>query len=218
MSNREKREVIDISLHLDASLPVWPGSTSWQATTRRSSDGSGALRVSDLCLSAHMGTHIDAPSHFIEDGTGMEGVGLESMIGPAYVADLQSTDSITAAELERLRLPTVVTRLLCKTRNSALWQRGETEFTTDYVALTADAARWVADRGIELLGVNYLSVQRHADGPETHLILLGESVVVLEGLNLAEVGPGWYTLLCLPLKVVGVEGAPARAVLLPLEV
>ena len=218
MSNREKAEVIDISLPLTSDLPLWPGSTPWNTTTRRSSEAAGALRDSDLCLSAHMGTHIDAPSHYLADGAAMEGVALESMIGPAYVADLQSADAITAAELDELGLPAGVTRLLCKTRNSVLWRRRETEFTPDYVALTAGAASWVAERGIELVGVDYLSVQRYEDGPEAHLILLSESVVVVEGLDLGDVRPGWYTLLCLPLKVVGLEGAPARAVLLPSEV
>lgn len=175
------------------------------------------MNDSNLVMNVHTGTHIDAPAHFFANGASVEMVPLATLVGAAYVADLQTIDRITATDLEQLHLPPGVTRLLCKTRNSALWRRGESEFNPDFVALTADAAQWVVDRGIKLIGVDYLSVQRFDAGPETHHILLEKSVVIVEGLNLAEVTPGWYTLICLPLKLIGVEGAPVRAILFPLE-
>jgi arylformamidase len=134
-------------------------------------------------------------------------------VGEAYVADLPDVETITASSLEHLALPPGVTRLLLRTRNSALWAGEMGAFREDYTALTSDAAQWVVDRGIRLIGVDYLSVQHYHDGPLTHQILLHAEVVILEGLNLGHVAPGEYELLCLPLKLVGADGAPARAIL-----
>jgi arylformamidase len=115
--------------------------------------------------------------------------------------------------LESLALPADVQRLLLKTRNSLLWRSGIQEFDPNFVALTAEAAQWVVDRGMAVVGIDYLSIQRFADGPATHQILLGAGVVVIEGLDLSQVEPGNYELFCLPLKLKGVEGAPARVIL-----
>jgi arylformamidase len=104
-------------------------------------------------------------------------------------------------------------RLLLKTRNSELWAAGVTKFRNDYVALSADAARWVVDRGIRLVGIDYLSVQCYEDNPLTHQILMKAGVIIVEGLNLAAVEPGSYELICLPIRLVGADGAPVRAVL-----
>lgn len=103
--------------------------------------------------------------------------------------------------------------MLLRTRNSEGWRRGERDFRTDFVALTVDAARWIAARGLRLIGVDYLSVQIFRGDPQTHIALLQAGIVIVEGLNLAEVAPGSYELICLPLKLAGAEGAPARAVL-----
>ena len=170
-----------------------------------------------LNFSVHTGTHVDAPCHFVAGGTSVEQMPLDILMGPAVVVYLPDAEAITAATLESLSLPPGTQRLLLRTRNSHLWQNRVREFQPDFVALTADAAQWVVDRGLRLIGVDYLSVQRFYDGPETHHILLGAAVVVIEGLNLTDVEPGQYQLVCLPLKLEGVEGAPARAVLLPLE-
>jgi len=218
MSSIRIDKVIDISLPLSDSLPVWPGCQRFQVVPRLSIQNGDLTNDSNLVMNVHTGTHIDAPAHFFAHGASVEMIALATMVGTAYVADLQTIDRITATDLEQLHLPPNVTRLLCKTRNSALWQRGESEFDPDFVALTADAAQWVVDQGITLIGVDYLSVQRFDDGPETHRILLEKPVVIVEGLNLAEVTPGWYTLICLPLKLIGAEGAPVRAILFPLEV
>ena len=112
-----------------------------------------------------------------------------------------------------MTLPNGTTRLLLHTRNSELWERGVTEFRKDFVALTSDAAQWLVDQGIRLIGVDYLSVHRYGDGPLTHQILLRAGIIIVEGLNLTDVAPGKYELICLPLRLDGADGAPARAVL-----
>lgn len=174
--------------------------------------------VSQLDCDVHAGTHVDAPWHFLEDGITVEQLPLDTMIGQAVVAFLPGVEAIAANDLAGLALPPGAKRLLLRTRNSELWAGGVTEFGEDYVALTADAARWVVDQGIRLIGVDYLSVQRYDDSPLIHQVLLGAGVVILEGLNLADVQPGNYKLICLPLKLVGSEAAPARAVLVKDEV
>jgi arylformamidase len=131
------------------------------------------------------------------------------------VVHLPDADAITADVLDALALPAETRRVLFRTRNSALWAQEDRGFYEDFVALTADAAEWVVARGIQLIGVDYLSVQRYADGPETHQILLGAGVVLVEGLDLSGVAAGDYELICLPLKLVDAEGAPARAILRP---
>jgi arylformamidase len=160
-----------------------------------------------------MGTHVDAPWHSLDDGDTVDQLPLGVLIGPAYVAHLPDCAVITPADLEKLELPPTIRRLLLRTGNSELWRSGVTEFRRDYVGLDEWAAQWVVQRGIRLLGMDYLSVEPYDKGPVTHRVLLGANIVLLEGLNLADVEPGLYELICLPIKLEGADGAPARAVL-----
>jgi arylformamidase len=169
--------------------------------------------LSGLDCGLHTGTHVDAPWHFLEDGSTVEQLPLDAMIGEAFVAYVPDVDAIAADTLARLMLPKGTTRLLLHTRNSDLWKTGVKEFREDFVALTSDATKWLVDRGIRLIGVDYLSVSRYGDGPQIHQILLRAGVIIVEGLNLSGVEPGKYELICLPLRLHGAEGAPARAVL-----
>jgi arylformamidase len=208
--------LIDISVPLSNGMPSWPGDTSFDHTfTERISDGDAA-NVSRIVTSVHIGTHVDAPLHFVEGGGTVERLDLDALVGPALVVDLPGVAAISADVLDGLALPPGATRLLFRTDNSALWDDMAAGFQEDFVALTANAAQWVVDHGVRLVGVDYLSVQRFHDGPETHQILLGAGVVIIEGLDLRAVTPGPYELICLPLKLAGAEGAPARAVLRPL--
>jgi arylformamidase len=170
------------------------------------------VTVTHLAVDVHAGTHVDAPAHYLRGGATVESLPLEALIGPAWVADFPGADAIDAAALAAARIPEGTRRLLLRTRNSGLWGRGE-HFHPDFVALTLDAARWIVDRGILLVGNDYLSVQRYWDGPETHMVLLRQGVVLLEGIDLARVEPGSWELICLPLLLPGADGAPARAVL-----
>ena len=170
--------------------------------------------VSFLELGAHTGTHIDAPSHFVLDGDGIETTPLDVLTGVVIVADLTDIDgSITADDLEQL--PPGIDRLIVKTRNSG-WSRTDTEFRRDYVAFDESAAQWCVEYGLLLLGIDYLSIEPF-DGRElgypTHNTLLEDGIVVLEGLDLDGVDPGPYFLVALPLLIPDGEGAPARVLL-----
>lgn len=173
--------------------------------------------VSAMQLDVHVGTHIDAPWHFLKDGTTGDSISIDCLIGEAFVAHLPSASSIGVEELSSIELPEGTTRLLLKTSNSALWKNEVHEFTKDFVAITADGARWIVDKGIKTVGVDYLSVQRFYDDSTTHEVLLSAGTAIIEGLNLNAASQGTYELICLPLKLIGTDGAPARAVLRPLK-
>ena len=208
-------QVWDISVSVSATLPVWPGDPPILLERYMAISAGDVANVSHLACSVHVGTHVDAPIHFVDGSSAVENLPLDILIGPTAVVELLDVDAITADCLEALALPSNMTRLLFKTRNSELWADPRHDFYPDFVALTPDAANWVVRRGIRLLGVDYLSVQRfHDPEPTTHRILLGAGVVIVEGLDLSAVRPGTYQLLCLPLKLVGSDGAPARAVLI----
>lgn len=210
-------KIIDISVGLQPQIPVWPGSEGFNLFQTMRLDNGDEANVSQLEMDVHVGTHVDAPWHFVTDGSTVEQLSLDVLIGMATVVHLPNITSVTAKDLESLALPENTTRLLLHTRNSKLWDNEVTEFQKDFVALTADAAQWVVDHGIRLIGVDYLSVQRFYDSPLTHEILLKAGVIIVEGLNLTNVLPGAYQLICLPLKLVGSDGAPARAVLTSIE-
>jgi len=209
----------------DISLPVYPGMVVWPGDPpvilerfQKIEDGA-RCNVSRLEAGTHIGTHVDAPFHFLANGPAVEQLSLEALIGPAEVVVFPDhVDMVSAELLEEAGIPPGTRRLLCKTRNSARWARGEREFDESFVALTVDAAEWVVERGISLIGVDYLSVARHLEpGGTTHKVLLGAGVVIVEGLDLSAVPSGSYTLVCLPLKLVGSDGAPARAILIQPE-
>jgi arylformamidase len=194
-------------------MPIWPGCKGIRITpTMRMVEGD-SFNISRLDCNLHTGTHVDAPWHFLQNGTTVEQLPLDVLVGPSYVAHLPDAADITAGDLTDLNLPPGIERLLLRTRNSELWAAKITEFRKDFVALTPDAAQWIVDKGIRLIGVDYLSVQRYSDDSRTHQILLGADTIALEGLDLSNVTTGFYELICLPLRLVGAEGAPARAIL-----
>lgn len=211
MANKTK--IIDISLPVSSDMPVWPGSTGIKLTKAMSIENGDSANASTLECDVHTGTHVDAPCHFLQDAECTESLSLEKMVGPVYVADMKEATSIGSKELDAIKLPSGTKRILFRTRNSLLWKEGVKEFRKNYVALTADASRWIVDSGIELVGVDYLSVQRYQDDSATHHILLEAGIVIVEGLNLWEVQEGSYELICLPIRLVGSDGAPARVVL-----
>ncbi len=207
--------IIDISVPVYPGMPAWPklGGVRFIATSRMAAGKEANLTRAEMDL--HAGTHIDAPWHFLEEGLTIDQLPLEAMIGKAVVAHFPDAETITAADLAALSLPEETSRLLFRTRNSRFWVEGEQEFRTDFTALSEDAARWLADRGMKLVGTDYLSIQHYGASTTVHKVLLGAGIVLVEGLNLADVEPGEYMLVCLPLKLVGVDGSPARAVLIP---
>lgn len=178
-------------------------------------DHGSDANVSEIQMDVHTGTHVDAPAHFVADGLAVDCLDLEVLVGPAVVAEVLEGGSIGRKCLEALNLPDDVQRVLLRTTNGELWSC--TDFEPDFDALSAEGAAWLVDRGVQLVGIDYLSIQRYQDPPLTHRILLDAGVVILEGLDLRRVPPGDYELLCLPLALAGAEAAPARAVLRPLE-
>jgi arylformamidase len=207
-------EIIDITLPLQDGVPCWPSSAGFKLTQVADMECGDVCNASQIACDVHIGTHVDAPLHFVKGAKSVEQLDLSRFVGPAVVAHISDGDeSITRETLARLGLPAGIKRLLLRTRNSSRRLLEQKEFQTDFVALTDDAAAWLVDAGVELIGIDYLSIQRFHDGPRTHQVLLGAGVVVVEGLNLVNAPAGEFELICLPMKLVGSDGAPVRAIL-----
>ncbi len=211
-------KIFDISLTISPDLPVWPGDSSIKLEQVESMDEGAQANVSRLSMGVHVGTHVDAPHHFMNDGRAIDQLPLEVLTGACYVEQLpDGVEAITAEALDGISLPTDAARILFGTSNSRFWSRGDMEFQEDFIAVTEDGARWLVERGVKLVGVDYLSVAPYSDLVPTHRTLLGAGVVVVEGLDLSAVPRGFYDLYCLPLKLLGSDGAPARAILIQRE-
>ena len=203
---------------IDITVPIRPGMPIYEADPallieQVQSMASGAIcNVRRMELGVHTGTHIDAPVHFIDGAAGAEATPLDALIGDAFVVDATNIESdIDARVLRRLDVPSGIERLLFKTPNSGLWS--QTGFSSSFFGITGDAAEELVARGVRLAGIDYLSIAPMADPVPAHVALLRAGVVILEGLDLREVEPGPYELICLPLLIPGSDGAPARALL-----
>lgn len=205
----------DISVPVRSGGLVYPGNPPIAITPQQAiSQGAGA-NVSLVSFGSHTGTHVDAPKHFFDDGAGVDSLALDVLMGPArLLAFDDSVTSIGKAELLEHDLGGV-TRVLLRTRNSAWLASGSTEFHRDYTYLAPDGAAHLASLGVKLVGVDYLSVEQfHSGHHMTHRTLLERGIIIVEGLMLNEPAAGDYELRCLPLRLVGLDGAPARAVLI----
>ncbi len=207
--------IYDISLPIATGMLNWPGDPEVLVERVLSLDAGDGANVHRLSLGTHTGTHIDAPSHLLPKGPAMDGLELSALIGRAYVAHLPRAECIGPAELESLRLPEGCKRLLFRTSNSDRGLLLKSKLDETYVAFSAEAGSWLVDRGVHLVGIDALSVDIYsqASGP-VHTTLLAAGVVILEGLVLGGVAAGIYDLVCLPLHLLGVDGAPARAILI----
>ncbi|MGA9532500.1 MAG: cyclase family protein [Anaerolineales bacterium] len=207
---------IDISAGVSPSLPVWPGDPPIVLSRLSSiADGDDA-NVSHLAAGVHVGTHVDAPVHFVAGGSSIADLSLAVLIGEAWVVEFPEANIIDAKALMSARIPVDAERLLLKTRNQTIWASSHEEFVRDYVAVSDSGAEWLVDHGVRLVGIDYLSIAPWGASVPTHRILLGAGVVVIEGLVLNSVTAGRYRLTCLPMKLLDSDGAPARAVLEPL--
>jgi arylformamidase len=211
--------IFDISVPISAATPVYPGDPAIEISDYLALARGDAANVSMLRFGAHTATHVDAPAHFIQNAPGIPQLSLETLIGTARVIEVPT--SVRAISIDHLGEIGEATRVLFKTRNSAFWRDPQASvFREDYTYLTAAAARHLVERGVRLVGIDYLSIEQFkSTGFETHLALLSEGVVILEGLDLGAVAAGVYELICLPLKLAGGsgDGSPARAVLRTLE-
>ena len=199
----------DVTVTLRPGMPTWDGEPgpACRPIKQIGVDGESA-RVSLLSLGTHLGTHVDAPAHFIPNGATVDALPLAALVGPCRVIDAGDGPLIEPADLDPVARG--ARRLLLKTSSGSFWDHPD--FRRDFVALSPTAAAWLAARGILLLGIDYLSIDPY-DADAAHRILLGAGVVVLEGLDLRAVPPGEYDLAALPIKVDGADGAPARVVL-----
>jgi arylformamidase len=207
--------VYDITLGLSPDLPVWPGDQQIILEQVESIDRGGHANVARFTMSAHTGTHVDAPHHFLNDHRTVEQLSLDFLIGRCFVLDLSPLEGhITGKVLAKADIPRGTVRLLVKTKNSAHWLSGEREFFKEFQAVTEDGAQWFVEYGIRLVGVDYLSVAPYKQSVPTHKVLLRAGIIVLEGLNLSGVNQGEFELYCLPMKLIGSDGAPARTILI----
>lgn len=203
----------DISLLIAEDLPVWPGDPGINLKKISLIDEGELANVTHISACVHIGTHVDAPDHFLGNGKTVEDIPLDLLVGPAYVVDLPVNGQISASDLEAAAIPEGTIRLLIKTPNSLLWADGFQEFQEDFIALEEDAAAYLVSRKIKVVGIDYLSIAPFADPAPTHKRLLDAEVLIIEGLNLNGIKEGAYTLLCLPIKIKGADGAPARVLL-----
>ncbi len=208
-------EILDVSRTIGPGMPLYPGTEPPSQEWHLRMDGGDPNNVSAWKLNSHTGTHVDARKHFVPDGWTMEDLDLRRSVGPCRVVDLTHVDGhVRRADLEEAGIAGEA-RVLLKTRNSSLGLMDREEFDEGYVAVSDEAAEYLVEVGVETVGVDYLSVEPFEDGEfHTHHALLEADVVVLEGLVLSEAEPGPYFLACLPLKLAGSEGAPARAILI----
>jgi arylformamidase len=206
-------QIFDISLGIHPGLPVWPGDPPLVLERIATIGDESVVNVSRMASGVHIGTHVDAPLHFIEGGASIDQLDPAIFIGPAYVAEFEVHDHLDRTIFEAAEIPPGVTRLLLKTPNSQYWRQAEQKFEESFLAVSAEGADWLVEAGVRLVGVDYLSVAPFHDSVPTHTRLLSEGIVVIEGLDLSSVEAGWYTLYCLPLKLIGSEGAQARAIL-----
>jgi arylformamidase len=201
---------IDVSVTLKNGMVSWPGDPPVRISHASEMERGDPATVSLLDMGAHSGTHMDAPAHFIRGGQGIDTIPLDAAMGRARVIEIRDRVSIKPDELADHHVRRGE-RILFKTQNSARCWETDT-FMEDFVHISADGARYLAKRQVRLVGVDYLSVGGfHADGAEIHQALLTAGIWLIEGLNLAQVRPGRVQLNCLPLKIGGADGAPARA-------
>ena len=210
----------DISVPLSDKTPIYPGDPGLEIQQWKTLTKGDTASVTYLHLGAHTGTHVDAPAHFIRDAARVDAMSLEKLIGVTQVVEVPAAHEIIDEQFVRENVSQGTERVLFKTRNSRFWDEKESEFQTNFTHLNVGAANYLIDLGIKLVGIDYLSIEQfRSPTHETHLAFLSNNVVILEGVNLADVKPGTYELICLPLRIAGGDGdgAPARAVLRELK-
>ncbi|MDQ3080709.1 MAG: cyclase family protein [Gemmatimonadota bacterium] len=207
------KRIYDISIPIRDGGFVYPGNPEIRIAAQQSIANGAGANVSSLSFGSHTGTHVDAARHFFDAGQAVDEISLGVLTGPAVlIAFDEQVMSIGAADLEKHDIGSH-TRVLLRTRNSALL--GRRDFVRNYTYLAPDGAAWLASRGVKLVGVDYLSIEQFRSGHHrTHRTLLEQDIVIVEALDLSVPPPGEYELICLPLRLEGLDGAPARAILL----
>lgn len=204
--------IYDVTVPISAETPVYEGDPQTKIETVISFEKGDAANVSQICCGVHTGTHIDAPSHFFEDGKRVHELDLEKLVGECLIVELDENTNVI--EPEHLEFSDGIERVLFKTRNSKFWN--ETNLRKDFTYISPEAVRELVSRNVKLVGIDYLSVDKFdSEDFPAHKILLENEIVILESLDLREVSGGIYEIICLPLKYIGGagDGAPARTIL-----
>lgn len=208
--------IYDITNPLNDRTPIYPGDPDLQIQDWRTLANGDAANVTVLHLGAHTGTHVDAPAHFIEGAARVDSLALDVLIGHVVVVEVPPDRKSIDESFVSANCPARATRVIFKTRNSTFWKAHGAEFQNDFTFLELAAAHQLVARGVQLVGIDYLSIEEFgSQDHQVHLTLLSRGVIILEGLNLSEISAGEYELICLPLRLGGGhgDGAPARAVL-----
>jgi arylformamidase len=208
-------KIIDISIPLSEKTLVWEGDKGIRVLRVAKIEEGSDFNVSRIELGVHAGTHIDAPFHVFENGNTVDQIPFETLIGSVQVIEIPDEISVIDKNcLMKLNFQDGIDRILFKTSNSLYWETNPFSFKRDYVAINSEGAKYLADMDLRLVGVDYFSVSSFDDLKQPHLILLGRGIVLLENIDLRQVVPGIYKLICLPLKIIETDGAPVRAVLI----
>ena len=202
-------KVYDISIDIKDDMLNFPGDTKTKKETIKKIKNDG-YKLSNIKFSVHVGTHVDAPSHFIEDGNNIEDVNLNEFIGKAQVIEIDDQKKITKSELSKHKINH--DKILFKTKNSN--HLNEIEFYDDFVYLTYEGAKYLVENGVKLIGIDYITIEDlKTTSFDVHNFLLENDVIILEGINLSDIKPGLYNLSALPLKLIDTEASPVRAIL-----
>jgi arylformamidase len=205
--------IYDISLTLSSNLVSWPGEDAFQLSKIHAISNGDVCNVTELHMSTHQGTHIDSPYHFINNGAKSEDLLVENLIGPCVVIDVEESDIINKTHVDNYDY-NKYKRVIFKTKNSILWKNKIKEFDKNFVSLSLEAAQYLYEQGVILIGIDYLSIEEFSSSThDVHKLLLNNRIVILEGLDLSDVCEGYYELICLPIRLAGSDGSPARAVL-----
>ncbi len=215
--SEQMTKIYDISLPISMKMPVWPGDPKVTVRQVASLEKGDEANISQIRMSVHTGTHIDAPRHFFDNGKTVDQIPLEKLIGEVLVVDVgEGVSVISDAVLKQCAqfndLETA-SKVLFKTKNSNFWKEAPAYFHQDFVGIDTSGAEFLADLNLDLIGVDYLSIAPFTDTDRPHQILLKKEILLLEGINLADVPAGRYNLYCLPLNIEQCEGAPARVIL-----
>ncbi len=214
MGNISSEGWVDVTVDIRHGMLHWPGDHDIQITQSVTIEEGGVANVTYVQLSAHTGTHVDAPLHFIDKGKDITAISLNRLMGKVKVIEIKGIYEITLDEIKD-KISSSDERVIFKTRNSKSdWFNKD--FTENFVYLATDAAEFLKEKGVLTIGIDYLSIAGMANGIEVHRILLAEEIFIIEGLDLRFIDAGDYEMICLPLKIQGSDGSPARVLLKPL--
>ena len=207
-------QIYDITVPISSETPIYKGDPGVEITAFKSISAGSTANVSQVSMGCHTATHVDAPNHFIDGAKRVHELDPQKLVGPCRVVAID--EDVVAIEPHHVGDISGVTRVLFKTRNSQFWSTPELGFRTDFTYLVPDTAKLLVDNGVVLVGTDYLSIEKSGSpGHPVHITLLEKEVVILEGVDLREVPPGDYELICMPLKYIGAggDGSPARTML-----